>query len=110
MFRFLVDNDICRYVRVCGLVDKDSCHLRMYNGSVSNDGNNVKDLLSVEQTTVPPEQVSTNHETTNMYISTAVNINILNQILTIICHECEVKHIMMLPIKTITSVLKVSMP
>ena len=50
-------------------------HLRMYNGSVSNDGNNVKALLSVEQTTVPPEQVSTDHETTDTYISTAVFIN-----------------------------------
>jgi hypothetical protein len=50
-------------------------HLRMYNGSVSNDGNNVKALLSVEQTTVPPEQVSTDHETTDTYISTDVFIN-----------------------------------
>jgi len=50
-------------------------HLRMYNGSVSNDGNNVKALLSVEQTTVPPKQVSTDHETTDMYISTDVFIN-----------------------------------
>jgi hypothetical protein len=50
-------------------------HLRMYNGSVSNDCNNVKALLSVEQTTVPPEQVSTDHETTDTYISTDVFIN-----------------------------------
>ena len=50
-------------------------HLCMYNGSVSNDGNNVKALLSVEQTSVPPEQVSTDHETTDTYISTDVFIN-----------------------------------
>ena len=50
-------------------------HVRMYNGSVSNDGNNVNALLSVEQTTVPPEQASTNHETTDTYISTDAFIN-----------------------------------
>ena len=50
-------------------------HLHMYNGSVSNDGNNVKVLLSVEQTTVPPEQVSTDHETRDTYLSTDVFTN-----------------------------------
>ena len=51
----------------------------MYNGSVSNDGNNVKALFSVEQTTVPPEQVSTDHETTDTYISTAVLTNLKSE-------------------------------
>ena len=50
-------------------------HVRMYNGSVSNDGNNVNALPSVEQTTVPPEQASTNHKTTDTYISTDAFIN-----------------------------------